>query len=296
MINYKHLHYFWVVAKEGGVVKAAKRLHLTPQTISTQLTSLEEQFGETLFERSGRQMQLNEAGRMVLGHAEKIFSLGAELEELMRNRQPGKAVAFRVGIADVVPKSIAYRLLSPALGLRMPVKMICREGPVKSLLAELALHDIDLIIADSPMPPGISVRGFNHYLGECGLSFLASAPLVRETKGEFPLCLNDQPVILPGEASEIRSQLEQWLEERGIYPRVVGEFDDSALMNAFGSAGAGIIIAPTPIEAEVIERYRVERIGRTTEVKQQFYVISTERKISLPAVSAIMDAARDWLE
>ena len=185
MINYKHLHYFWVVAKQGGIVRASERLHLTPQTISAQISQLEDSLGESLFSKAGRNLELTETGRLVLSYADEIFSLGGELEEAVRNIPSGRPVVFKVGVADVVPKSIAYRLLAPALDLPDPVRIVCRENSLETLLAELALHRIDMVIADGPIPPGVNVRGFNHALGECGISFLAVAKLAKELRRKF---------------------------------------------------------------------------------------------------------------
>jgi LysR family transcriptional activator of nhaA len=295
MINYKHLHYFWVVAKEEGVVRASERLHLTPQTISGQLSLLEEQLGEALFHRVGRSLKLTEAGRLVLSYADEIFSLGGEMEEMVHNLPASRLQTFKVGVADVIPKSIAYHLVAPAMQLAEPIRIICREGPLKSLLAELAVHRIDLVIADASIPQGVSVRGFNHPLGDCGITFFAARPLAARLTDAFPLSLNGSPMMLPGEATAIRGFLMQWLERQRIHPQIVGEFDDSALMKAFGRAGVGVFIAPTPIAEEVQEQYGVLAIGQTEEVRDRFYAISVERRISHPAVAAVTEAARTWL-
>ncbi|WP_126452990.1 transcriptional activator NhaR [Sulfuriflexus mobilis] len=295
MINYKHLHYFWVVAKEGGIARASERLHLTPQTISGQLSLLEENLGEALFNRVGRNLEMTETGRLVLSYADEIFSLGGELEEMVRNLPGGRPMVFKVGVADVVPKSIAYRLLAPALQLPEPVRIVCREGAIDSLLAELAVHQVDLVIADGPIPAGLNVRGFNHPLGDCGISFFAAPKLARKLGKDFPQSLSGAPLLLPGEMTVVRSRLIQWFNELHLHPRIVGEFDDSALMKAFGQAGTGVFIAPTPIAKEVEKQYGVVSIGQTDEVREQFYAISVERKISHPAVSAITEAAREWL-
>lgn len=295
MINYKHLHYFWVVAKEGGIARASERLHLTPQTISGQLSLLEENLGEALFNRVGRNLEMTETGRLVLSYADEIFSLGGELEEMVRNLPGGRPMVFKVGVADVVPKSIAYRLLAPALQLPEPVRIVCREGAIDSLLAELAVHQVDLVIADGPIPAGLNVRGFNHPLGDCGISFFAAPKLARKLGKDFPQRLSGAPLLLPGEMTVVRSRLVQWFNELHLHPRIVGEFDDSALMKAFGQGGAGVFIAPTPIAKEVEKQYGVVSIGQTDEVREQFYAISVERKISHPAVSAITEAAREWL-
>jgi len=295
MINYKHLHYFWVVAKEGGIARASERLYLTPQTISGQLSLLEENFGEALFIRVGRNLELTETGRLALSYADEIFALGGELEEVVRNLPDGRPLVFKVGVADAVPKSIAYRLLAPALQLPEPVRIVCRENNIDSLLAELALHRIDLVIADSPIPQGVNVRGFNHQLGECGISFFASTDLARKLNKDFPQNLNGAPFLLPGDMTIAQSRLLKWLDKLHIHPRIVGEFDDSALMKAFGQAGTGVFIAPTPIATEVEKQYGVVIIGQTEEVREQFYAISVERKISHPAVAAITETAREWL-
>ena len=295
MINYKHLHYFWVTAKQGSIARASERLHLTPQTISGQLSLLEQQLGESLFVRAGRNLELTDTGRLVLTYADKIFALGGELEGVIHNLPAGRPLMFKVGVVDVVPKSIAYRLLAPALQLPESVRIICRENSIDSLLAELALHRIDLVIADSPIPPGINVRGFNHQLGECGISFFAAPELATTLTDDFPHSLNAAPLLLPGEMTVAQSRLLKWLNKLNIHPRIVGEFDDSALMKAFGQAGAGVFIAPTPIASEVEKQYGVISIGKTDDVREQFYAISVERKISHPAVAAITETAREWL-
>ena len=295
MINYKHLHYFWVVAKEGGIARASERLHLTPQTISGQLSLLEDNLGEALFNRVGRNLEMTETGRLVLSYADEIFSLGGELEEMVSNLPSGRRMVFKVGVSDVVPKSIAYRLLAPSLQLPEPVRIVCREGAINSLLGELALHKVDLVIADGPIPSNVNVRGFNHPLGDCGVSFFAEPKLARTLGKDFPQNLNGAPLLLPGEVTVVRNRLVQWFNGLHLHPRIVGEFDDSALMKAFGQGGAGVFIAPTPIAKEVEKQYGVVSIGQTDEVREQFYAISVERKISHPAVSAITEAAREWL-
>lgn len=294
-MNYKHLHYFWVVAKAGSIARASEKLHITPQTISGQLSLLEESLNETLFTRAGRNLELTETGRLVLSYADEIFSLGGELEEVLHNLPENRAISFKVGIADVVPKSITYRLLAPALQLPDPIRIICREGSVDSLLAQLAIHKLDLVIADSPIPPSINVRGFNHPLGHCGVTFFASASLATQLGADFPQNLNAMPLLLPGEMTVARNQLIQWLDKQHIYPYIVGEFDDSALMKAFGRTGTGIFTAPTPIAEEVEKQYDVTAIGQTNEIQEQFYAISVERKISHPAITAITETAREWL-
>jgi len=294
-LNYKHLHYFWAVAKAGGVTRASERLHLTPQTISGQLSLFEAVLGEALFDRSGRHFELTEAGRLVLGYADEIFSLGQELEEALHHRPTGRPLHFRVGVSDAVPKAVAYQLLEPAVQVPQPPRIICREGKLASLLAELAVHRLDIVIADSPMPPTVDVRGYSHLLGECGLSFFATAELARRHPGPFPQCLDGAPLLLPGEDAAARPRLTRWLNDQQIRPRIVGEFDDGALMKAFGQAGVGIFSAPAAIAEQVMRQHDVVAIGTTEDVIEQFYVISVERKLTHPAVVAISRAARQEL-
>lgn len=295
MINYKHLHYFWVVANEGSIARASECLHLTPQTISGQLSLLEANLGEALFNRVGRNLELTETGRLALSYADEIFSLGGELEEMLHNVPDSRPLVFKVGVADVVPKSIAYRLLAPSLKLDEAVRIVCRENNIESLLTELALHKLDLVISDGPIPQNVNIRGYSHLLGECGVSFFAVPALAKELSENFPHSLEGAPLLLPSEMTVVQSRLLRWLDKLRIHPRIVGEFDDSALMKAFGQAGTGVFIAPTPIAAEVEKQYGVVVIGQADEVQEQFYAISVERKISHPAVVAITETAREWL-
>ena len=296
MLNFKHLRYFWVVAKQGGIARASEVLHLTPQTISGQISLLEERLGQPLFNRVGRNLELTEAGRLAMNYADEIFALGSELEENLHNQPADRPALFRVGIADVVPKTIAYHLLSPALTLPDPIRIQCRESSLEILLADLALHRVDMVLADGPIPPGVDVRGFNHALGECGLSFFGTPTLAAEYAGEFPQCLNGAPLLIPSDINRVNDRLLRWLEGQRVYPRIVGEFDDSALMKVFGQAGAGFFVAPTAIAPEIEAHYGVAQVGQTDAVREQFYAISVERRISHPAVAAITEAARRWLQ
>jgi LysR family transcriptional activator of nhaA len=295
MINYKHLRYFWVVAKEGGIARASERLHLTPQTISGQISLLEEQLGEALFDKVGRQLELTDTGRLVLSYANEIFALGGELEAALRGLPAERPMVFKVGVADVVPKSITLRLLAPALQLVDPIRLVCKENDLDSLLAELALHRLDMVIADGPIPAGLNINGYNHNLGESGISFLATAALARPLRKGFPNSLDGAPMLVPSEINVVQSRLLRWFDSLHIHPRIVGEFDDSALMKAFGQAGQGVFVAPTAIAEEVAKQHRVSIIGHTDKVREQFYAISTERRISHPAVAAITTTAREWL-
>lgn len=294
MLNYRQLHYFWAVAKAGSIVRASERLHLTPQTLSGQISLLEKSLGVSLFLRVGRRLQLTETGRLTLTYADELFQIGNNLEVALHSRPENRSIQFRVGVDDVVPKSIAYRLLKPAMSMIEPVHIVCRENKLVRLLMELAIHQLDLVIADRPMPPETNVKGFSHKLGECGISFLAAPQLAKQIKGKvkWPHLLNTAPLLIPGEDAAVKVPLMRWFDAHQIQPRIVGEFDDSALMYAFGQAGIGIFIAPSVISDEVQREYGVTVIGRTDEVTEQFYAISMERKLTHPAVVAINDAAQ----
>jgi LysR family transcriptional activator of nhaA len=296
MLNYKQLHYFWSVAKTGSIIQAAKRLHLTPQTLSGQIAVLETNLDTLLFRRVGRRLELTDAGRMVLSYAEDIFRTGGELEEMLRGSRGGRPLQFRVGIADVVPKSVAYRLLAPAMALPDPIRILCREDKLDRLLSELAIHRLDLVLADSPMPDQAEVQAYSHALGECGVSFLASPELAARLGGEFPALLNAAPLLVPGEGTAMRGQLMHWLAAQDLHPRIVGEFDDSALMNAFGQGGSGLFPAPSLVVPELLRQHGVVVVGATELLYERFYAISVERRVSHPAVLAIMDtASREFL-
>jgi LysR family transcriptional activator of nhaA len=294
-LNYKHLRYFWIVAKSGAIARASEQLHLTPQSISGQLRELEESLGVALFRRAGRGLELTDAGRRILGYAEKIFTLGDELLDLVRDSTLRVNRPFRVGIADSVPKSVAQRVVAPALRLDEPVRLICREGRLNLLLAELSVHHLDMVIADRPMPANLNVRGYSHLLGESDLTVFGASALASQLSGEFPASLDDAPFLLPGEDVAIRVRLEQWFESEQINPRIVGEFDDSALLTAFGQAGAGLFVAPSAIAAAVCAQYGVAALGRIVAIREQLYAITTERRLTHPAIVAIRDAARDEL-
>lgn len=295
-MNFKHLHYFWVTAKAGGVMRAGEQLHTTPQTLSGQIKLLEDWLGRKLFRKSGRRLELTDDGRLALGYAEQIFTLGAELETAVRQAHGGQRVLeFRVGVADSVAKSVAYRLLEPALSVPEPVRLICSEGKFPDLLAQLALHRLDLVIADEPLSRRLSVQAFNHPLGSTTMSFFCAPRLKAQLKGAFPACLNDMPMLIQGASASVRQQLEGWLTRHQIHPRVIGEFDDGALMTAFGREGRGVFMAPTVLEAETTSQFGVEVIGRSPELVEEFFAVSVERRITHPCVVAITDAARGRL-
>jgi LysR family transcriptional activator of nhaA len=291
MLNYKQLQHFWNVARAGSITRAAERLHLTPQTLSGQIALLEENLGTLLFRRVGRRLELTEAGRMALSYAEDIFRTGGELEAMLRGSHSGRPLQLRVGIADVLPKSIAYRLLAPAMELPDPVRIVCREDKLDRLIGELATHRLDLVLSDSPMPDEAEVKGYSHKLGECGVSFLASPALAAGLNGDFPACLDGAPLLVPGEGTAMRGHLMRWLTGQHLHPRIAGEFDDSALMNAFGQGGSGIFPAPSVIADEVCRQHGVNVLGHTETMSERFYAISVERRLSHPAVLAVLQSA-----
>jgi LysR family transcriptional activator of nhaA len=278
-------------------MRAGEQLHITPQTLSGQIKLLEERLGCTLFRKSGRRLELTEEGRTALAYADQIFSLGAEMETAIAHaRAGGQVLDFRVGLADSVPKAIAYRLLEPALDVpRQQVRLICHEGKFQELLGQLAIHRLDLVIADEPMHKELSVRAFNHPLGTTAMSFFCTAALKKRLKGAFPASLDGAPMLLQGAASGMRRRLELWLAEQAVHVRAVGEFDDAALMKAFGREGRGVFMSPTVLEAETCEQYSVEVLGRSTDLVEEFHAVSVERRIKHPCVAAITQAARSRL-
>lgn len=291
-MNLKHLHYFWKVATSGSVTAASEELHLTPQTVSGQIQLLEEELKIELFVRKGRKLELTEAGRFALSYAKEIFSLEQELEGAIRLRPRGRPAEFRVGVADAIPKSLAYRLLQPATQMPEPVRIVCLEWKLDSLLSELAVHRLDLVLADTPVPASIEVRAFSHRLGESPVALFASPDVAALGREPFPACLNSMPMLLPGEDSAIRAKLVRWLSRRELRPRFTGEFDGSSLMAAFGQAGFGVFAAPLILEEEMRAQHDLVRIGIVEEVRAEYFAISVERRVSHPCVVAIAQSAR----
>jgi LysR family transcriptional regulator, transcriptional activator of nhaA len=291
-LNYHHLLYFWVTAREGSVMRAAEQLHLTQPTVSGQLRALETALGEKLFVRSGRGLAMTEFGRTVFAYADEIFALGRELLDTVRGRPTGRPLRLLVGVADVLPKIVAYRLLEPALDLPEPVRLVCHEATPEQLLGELAVHKLDLVLSDTPIGSSVKVRAFNHVLGESGATVFGVPKLAAVYRRGFPRSLDRAPLLLPLEGSALRRSLEAWLDSLGLRPQVAGEFEDSALLKEFGQSGRGLFLAPTVIEEEVQRRYGVQRVGRIAAVTERFYAISPERRLKNPAVVAICETAR----
>jgi LysR family transcriptional regulator, transcriptional activator of nhaA len=292
-LNYHHLLYFWTVAREGSIAAACRRLHLTQPTVSGQLKTLERSLKARLFERQGRSLALTETGRLVYRYADEIFSLGRELVDAVGGRTTGGGLRFVVGVADTLPKLMVHRLLTPAVHLPgEDVRVSCIDGDPDRLLAQLALHELDLVISDYPANPRLGMRAFNHSLGECGVTFFATDELARRHRKGFPKSLDGAPVLLPAANAALRGSLDQWFDDLGIRPVVRGEFSDSGLLKAFGAEGEGIFIAPSAIEEDVRRMYNVAVVGRDERLRERFYAISVEKRIAHPAVLAITKAAR----
>lgn len=294
-LNYHHLLYFWVVAREGTIAAACKELNLAQPTISAQIRSLERSLGEKLFTRVGRNLALTETGRLVYRYADDIFTLGRDLLDTVQGRPTGRPLRFNVGVADVLPKLVAYRLLEPALHLAEQVQLVCHEGSPPELLTRLAVYELDLVLSDSPIGPDVKVRAFNHLLGECGVSIFGSGKLAARYRRRFPKSLDGAPFIFPTANTALRRAMEHWFDGEDIRPSVLGEFEDSALLKVFGQAGVGLFAAPTVIETEVRRQYGVKVVGRLDSVRERFYAISVEKKVKHPAVLAIADEARQKL-
>ncbi len=294
-LNYHHLLYFWTVARTGSITRASRELLLAPPTISAQISRLEKDLGEKLFDRVGRRLVLTEMGRIVFRYAGEIFSLGRELTDTLKGRPTGHPLKLVIGIADIFPKGIAYRLIEPALHLERPVRVICREDPTDRLLALLALHELDLILTDAPLAPGIKVRAYSHLLGESGVTFVATPKLAKIYSKGFPRSLDGAPMLLPTDNTALRQELERWFESHDVHPEVVGEFEDDALLTEFGITGRGIFPS-----LSVLHRYRrhskaLHRVGATDEARARIYAVSIERKLKHPAVVAICESARGKL-
>ena len=291
-LNYHHLLYFWTVAREGGLAPAGKKLRISLSTLSAQLHALEDRLGEKLMVKQGRRLVLTEFGRIAYRYAEDIFTLGQEMLETLEGHGTGQP-RLTVGVVDVVPKLIVRRLLQPALDLPLPARLICVEDNYEKLLADLGLHTLDAVVSDAPVPPGSATRAHHHLLGESGVTFFATDALAAKLAPGFPRSLDGQPWLLPVDAMTLRRSLNFWFARKEIRPRVVGEFQDSALMKVFGGDGAGVFAGPTAIEDEIREQYRVNVVGRAPEVRERFYVITVERKLTNPALLTILKNARN---
>ncbi len=292
--NYRHLLYFRTIAQEGTVRSASERLHLAQPTLSAQIRSLERWFGHRLFERVGRKLALTDFGRVVYRYADEIFSLGEELVDEVEGRSPGERAELRVGVTDSVPKLVAYELLRPALDLSDTI-LVAEEGKAVDLLARLSVHDLDVVISDAPIGPDVSVRAFNHRLGESTMTVCGVGRWERRYRSGFPRSLDGAPFLLPTRDAVARRAIDRWLEGQEIRLATVAEFDDTALLKVFAQSGRGLFFAPTVMADEVCRQYRVRALGTVDELTQEFYAISVERRVRHPGVLAIADAARSDL-
>jgi LysR family transcriptional activator of nhaA len=287
-VNLKRLHYVWFVGHAGGITDAAKQLHLTPQTVSAQIKLLERELGVDLFRAAGRGLELTESGRAALSYADEIIALSDEMSSALRAHADHVLPVLRLGITSVVPKSLALRLVAPLAGRTDRLRLVCKQGIMDDLLAELAVHRLDAVVADRPMPSGLAVRGHNHRLGESEVAFFSSLVDAEEV-APFPACLDGAPVLLPGAQAAVRGDLERWLGEARVFPHVVGEFDDGGLMKSYGRAVGACFPGPAVLSDEICARYGVREIGRTGTVHEAFWLISTERRVRHPAVRAVLD-------
>lgn len=294
-LNYHHLMYFWTVAREGSIVQASAKLHVGQPALSTQLRQLETSLGLKLFQKSGRNLELTESGRMVYRYADEIFSLGREMLDTVKGRPTGKPVRFVVGIVDVVPKLIAKRLLEPALQLPDPLRLVCLEDTLERLLSELALHNVDIVLSDTPVTGAMKVRAFNHLLGESTIAIFGSRVFAEKYQKGFPKSLEGAPFLLQNRSSAVRRSLETWFDSQGLHPLIRAEFDDSALLKVFGQAGEGLFAAPYVLRDDICRQHDVELIGEIPTIREQFYAISAERRLKHPAVLAISASAREDL-
>lgn len=286
-LNYHHLRYFWVVAREGSLRKAAEKMHVSQPTISAQIAALEEALGEKLFRRDGRALTLTDMGQQVQGYADEIFSLGQDLLSLTKQRATIRPLRVRLGVADALPKMVAYRILEPVFQLTQSVQVSCWETKVADMLVELAAHRLDLVLADEPASSGVAANVFNHFLGECGVTFCAEARLGTKLRRGFPKSLDSAPALLPMSNSGLRRSLEKWFHNTGVRPRLVGEIEDPALVNILAVHGLGFIAVPTAVAGETVARFNLKIIGHAPTCQQQFYAISAQRRLTHPAVIAI---------
>lgn len=294
-LNFQHLFYFWTVAREGSISKACKLLFLTQPTISAQLRTLEKAAGAALFDRVGRNLVLTETGQVVYRYAEDIFTLGRELQDTLGGRAPDRTRKLVVGVADVLPRMVVYRLLEPVLHLAEPVQLVCYDDKTEKLLARLAINELDVVLSDVPASPFFKIRAFNHLLGECAVSFIGSDELVAKYRRGFPKSLDGAPFLMPMEGSSLRRSLDQWFDSLGIRPTVRGEFGDCDLFEEFGSVGIGLFAIPRVVEERVLQQHRVKLLGRIESIKERFFAISVERRLKHSAVVAITNAAREQL-
>lgn len=289
-LNPKHLQYFWMVARSGGIARAAEKLHLTPQTVSAQIKQLEARLAVPLFRQVGKRLELTEPGRVAFSYAEEIFALSGELLEALSHLPEGGRAVFKVGIADAMPKSLVHRLLAPLLALTEPPRLICREGPIDDLMGDLAVHRLDAVLAHRDLAHSLHVRAYSHLLGECAVGLFAHRQWPGHVRA-FPASVHGQPLLLPGSGSALRDAMLAWLERERLAPVVVGEFDDSALLKTFARGGAGLFPAPLVIADELMANHEARLLGEVEGLSERFFLLATERRLSNPFLRVVVDAA-----
>ncbi len=293
--NHRHLHYFWTVVREGTVTAAADVLHVSQSAVSAQIRKLERSLGCDLFDRSGRRLSLTRAGKVVLEYADEIFRLDSEMRDTLRGGLKGRPLQFTVGLSATIPNLVAFHLLGPVFELPGPVRVVIREKRTDQLLAELATHGVDMVLADMPVPPNVSVKAFNHPLGASPVEILAPPLLAHRVRRGFPKSLDGEPFLLPTEGYTLRRSLEDWFAREGIRPANFAEIEDNDLINVFAEAGAAMFAAPTVILPDIQVRYAVEAVGRAEGLYERYYAITSHRRLHHPAVAAITENARTEL-
>ena len=292
-LNYHHLFYFWVIAREGSIKKACEVLSLSQPAISAQLRALEDAMGEQLFSRTGRRLILTDVGKVAYRYAEEIFSLGRELTNTLKGHGTYHPIHLTVGIAEVVPKMVAYKLLKVAYERFTQIKIVCWEGRLERLLSELALHTLDIVLADTPVPPSVSIEAHSHLLGESGVTLFGTERLASRYRRTFPRSLDGAPFLLPTSNSTLRRGMDDWFRRHKIEPIIVGEFEDSATMKAFAQAGQGLFPGSSVVESEIARQYQVRKVGQLTGITERFFGITVARRLKHPAVMAISDSAKE---
>lgn len=292
-LNYQHLLYFWAVVRTGSLKRACEELALSAPTVSMQLRTLEERLGEKLLAKSGRALVPTEVGRLVFSYADEIFGLGQDLMEALEHRPTARPLHLVVGIDDVVPKEIAYRILKTTLALERPVRLSCREGTLERLVADLAIHEVHVVLSDAPITPSFNIRAYSHRVGTSEVIWMATPTLAKTLRRTFPRSLNSVPVLLPTDDTAIRRALDLWLARHDVRPIMIGEFEDYAMLREFARGGHGFFPVPAVLEEQFRREYGVAPVGPAKGIRAEFYAISIERKIKNPAVAAMIDDARD---
>ena len=291
-LNYHHLQYFHAIATHGSIAKASNVMHITPQTLSAQLSLLETQLGYNLFERKGKRLVLNDMGHITLSYAQEIFSLGDELLHSLKNHSTDFSFRFSIGVTDVIAKVFSFNFLKAIYTMDNSIKLVCKETSLEILLGELATNKLDAVLSDAPLPVGSALKAYSHLVGKCGLSFFAHKDIAVKLQDNFPYSLDNRPFFTAGEGSNQHLNVNSWFDQLGIAPVIIGEFDDSVLTKYFGQAGYGVFCAPTIIEKHVIEQFGVELIGSTTDITERYYLISPERKVKHPAVYHLLEEGK----